>query len=162
VTVTHLEVTEIVPCTKDLPVVMNEIPLGVEFISGESDKAIVNGEVTNPFVGREPAGRPVVVKESPVESVELIILESFPPQYLIKVVSIMSGSNCSQFNGYDISRLLVNNIQLKVTYLAPAGVVECTADVAYAETDIPLGNDFNYKEEYTVAVNNVSGTFVAQ
>ena len=51
----------------------------MEFISGESYKAIVNGEVTNSFVGREPAGRPVVVKESPVESVELIILESFPP-----------------------------------------------------------------------------------
>ena len=49
-----------------------------------------------------------------------------------------------------------------MTYLAPAGVVECTADVAYAETDIPLGNEFNYKEEYTVAVNNVSGTFIAQ
>ena len=35
-TVTHLEVTEIVSCAKDLPVVMNEMPLGVEFISGES------------------------------------------------------------------------------------------------------------------------------
>ena len=161
-TVTHLEVTEIVSCAKDLPVVLNEIPLGVEFISGESYKAIVNGEVTNSFVGRVPAGRPVVVKESPVESVELIILESFPPQYRIKVVSTMSGSSCSQFNGYDISRPFVNNIQVKVTYLAPAGVVECTADVAYVETDIPLDSDFNSKEEYTVAVNNVSGIFIAQ
>ena len=53
-TVTHLEVTEIVPCTKDLPVVMNEIPLGVEFISGESYKVIVNGEVTNSFVAANP------------------------------------------------------------------------------------------------------------
>ena len=49
-----------------------------------------------------------------------------------------------------------------MTYLAPEGVVECTADGAYVETDIPLGSDFNSKEEYTVAVNNVSGTFIAQ
>lgn len=89
VTVTHLEVTEIVPCTRDLPVVMHEIPLGTEFTSGESYKVIVNGEVTNSFVGRDPVGRAVVVKESPVESVELIILEIFPPQYRIKVVSTM-------------------------------------------------------------------------
>ena len=89
----------------------------------------------------------MVVKESPVESVELIILESFPPQYRIKVVSTMSGSSCSQFNGYDISRPFVNNIQVKVTYLAPAGVVECTADVAtwrrtylWAATSTPKRN----------------------
>ena len=134
----------------------------MEFISGESYKVIVNGEVTNSFVRREPAGRPVVVKESPVESVELIILESFPPQYLIKVVSTMSGSSCSQFNGYDISRPFVNNIQVKVTCLAPAGVVECTADVPYVETDIPPVSDFNPEEEYIVAGNNVRGTFIAQ
>ena len=162
VTVTHLEVTEIVPCTRDLPVVTNDILLGTEFASGESYKVIVNGEVTNSFVGRDPAGRAVVVKDSPVESVELIILESFPPQYRIKVVSTMSGSSCSQFNGYDISRPFANNIQVKVTYLAPAGIVECTAGVAYAETEIPLGSDFVSKEEYTVAVNKVTETFIAQ
>ena len=49
-----------------------------------------------------------------------------------------------------------------MTYLAPAGVVECTADVAYVETDIPLDSDFNSKEEYTGAVSNVSGIFIAQ
>ena len=162
VTVTHLEVTEIVPCTRDLPVVMHEIPLGTEFASGESYKVIVNGEVTNSFVGRDPAGRAVVVKESPVESVELIILEMFPPQYRIKVISTMSGSGCSQFNGYDISLPFANNIQVKVTYLTPAGIVECTADVAYAETEIPLGSDFNSKEEYTVVVNKMTETCIAQ
>jgi hypothetical protein len=74
----------------------------------------------------------------------------------------MSGSSCSQFNGYDISRPFANNIQVKVTYLAPAGIVECTADVAYAETDISLGSDFNSKEEYTVVINKMTETFIAQ
>ncbi|MFB3120116.1 MAG: hypothetical protein ACE1Y2_06265 [Stenotrophomonas maltophilia] len=162
VTVTHLEVTEIMPCTDDLPVAMTEIPLGTGFASGESYKVIVNGEVTNSFVGRDPEGGNKVVKESPVESVELVILESFPPQYRIKVVSTMSGSSCSQFNGYDVSRPFSNNIQVKVTYLLPAGDVICTRDIAYAETDIPLGSNFVSKEEYTVMVNQVTETFVAQ
>ena len=162
VTVTHLEVKEIMPCTRDLPVAMTEILLGTEFNSGESYKVIVNGEVTNSFVGRDTEGGKKVVKESPVESVELIILESFPPQYRIKVVSTMSGSSCSQFNGYDISCPFSNTIHVKVTYLFPAGEVMCTMDIAYAETDISLGSDFVSKEEYTVAVNGVTETFIAQ
>ena len=162
VTVTHLEVTEIVPCTDDLSVAMTEIPLGTEFNSGESYKVIVNGEVTNSFVGRDPEGGKKVVKESPVESVELVILESFPPQYRINVLSTMSGSSCSQFNGYDVSRPFSNTIHVTVTYLLPAGDVMCTRDIAYAETDIPLGSDFVSKEEYTVVVNGVTETFIAQ
>ena len=162
VTVTHLEVKEIMPCTRDLPVAVTEIFLGTEFNSGESYKVIVNGEVTNSFVGRYTEGGKKVVKESPVESVELIILESFPPQYRIKVVSTMSGSSCSQFNGYDISCPFSNTIHVKVTYLFPAGEVMCTMDIAYAETDISLGSDFVFKEEYTVAVNGVTETFIAQ
>ena len=162
VTVTHLEVTEIMPCTDDLPMVMTEIPLGTGFASGQSYKVIVNGEVTNSFVGRDPEGGKKVVKVSPVESVELIILESFPPQYRIKVISTMSGSSCSQFNGYDVSRPFSNTIHVTVTYLLPAGDVICTRDIAYAETDISLGSDFVSKEEYTVVVNGVTETFIAQ
>ena len=161
-TVTHLEVTEIMPCTDDLPVVTTEIPLGTGFTSGEPYWVIVNGEVTNSFVGRDPEGGKKVVKESSVVSVELVILESFPPQYRVKVLSTMSGSSCSQFNGYDVSRPYSSTIQVKVTYLLPAGEVMCTRDIAYAETDIPLGSDFVSKEEYTVVVNGVTETFKAQ
>ena len=161
-TVTHLEVTEIMPCTDDLPVVTTEISLGTGFTSGEPYWVIVNGEVTNSFVGRDPEGGKKVVKESSVVSVELVILESFPSQYRVKVLSTMSGSSCSQFNGYDVSRPYSSTIQVKVTYLLPAGEVMCTRDIAYAETDIPLGSDFVSKEEYTVVVNGVTETFKAQ
>ena len=161
-TVTHLEMTEIMPCTDDLPVVTTEIPLGTGFTSGESYWVIVNGEVTNSFVGRDPEGGKKVVKESSVVSVELVILESFPSQYRVKVLSTMSGSSCSQFNGYDVSRPYSSTIQVKVTYLLPAGEVMCTRDIAYAETDIPLGSDFVSKEEYTVVVNGVTETFKTQ
>jgi len=49
VTVTHLEVTAIVPCTKDLPVVATAISLGSDFVPGEIYKIIVNGETTEEF-----------------------------------------------------------------------------------------------------------------
>ncbi len=45
VTVTHMEVAEDnVPCTRDLPVVVTEIPLGANFESGRTYTVSVNGE----------------------------------------------------------------------------------------------------------------------
>ena len=112
VSVTHFEVTEMMPCTADLPVVLTEVALGTDFMPGESYRVVVNDEVTNAFTARDPEGPKMVVKESPVEGVELLILESFPPQYRLKVLSALPlGSSCSKFNGYDISRPFANTIQ---------------------------------------------------
>ena len=53
VTVTHLEVAPgaVVPCTADLPVVSTEISLGSDLTAGESYTVVVNGDVTETFVG---------------------------------------------------------------------------------------------------------------
>ncbi|MAG35399.1 MAG: hypothetical protein CL878_04015 [Dehalococcoidia bacterium] len=51
VTVTHLEVAELnVPCTRDLPAVKTDIPLGKDFSSGETYTVIVNDSTTKTFV----------------------------------------------------------------------------------------------------------------
>lgn len=119
--VTHFEVTEMMPCTADLPVVLTEVPLGSDFMPGESYRVVVNGEVTNAFTARDPEGPKMVVKESPIEGVELLILESFPPQYHLKVLSVLPlGSSCSKFNGYDVSRPFANTIHITVTHLEVA------------------------------------------
>ena len=121
VTVTHLEVTGLMPCTADLPVVATGIPLGSEFTPGKTYTVNVNGEVTNAFTARDPEGPKMVVKESPIEGVELLILESFPPQYHLKVLSVLPlGSSCSKFNGYDVSRPFANTIHITVTHLEVA------------------------------------------
>ena len=47
VTVTHMEVAEDnVPCTRDLPVVVTEIPLGEDFETGRTYTVFVNDEST--------------------------------------------------------------------------------------------------------------------
>jgi hypothetical protein len=167
VTVTHLEVApgEVVPCTADLPAVSTEIPLGSDLAAGEAYTVIVNGEVTTSFTAGDPEGRDMVVKESPIEHVEVVILESFPPQYRLKVISrLPRGSSCSQFNGYDVSRPFANTIQVRVTHLEVAETnVPCTRDLPVVETEIPLGIDFRSGDEYTVTINDqVTETFVAQ
>ena len=92
VTVTHLETTGLQACTADLPVVTTAIPLGAEFTPGETYRVVTNGEVTNSFTARGPGEQNWTVKESPIQSVELVILESFPPQYRLNVISTMPGA----------------------------------------------------------------------
>ena len=53
INVTHLEVLEEnVPCTRDLPAVETEIPLGADFISGEEYTGIVNNQLTRVFTAQ--------------------------------------------------------------------------------------------------------------
>ena len=120
--------------------------------------------MTNAFTARDPEGVKMVVKESPIEGVEVVILESFPAQYRLKVLSALPlGSRCSQFNGYDISRPFGNTVHVIVTHLEVAETnVPCTRDRPVVETEISLGKDFTSGEEYAVKVNDQTETFTAQ
>jgi hypothetical protein len=81
------------------------------------------------------------VAESPIESVDVEILESEPPQYHLRVVSGMpKGSGCSRFNGYEIRRAEPPEIEVRVTHHEVADpFVICTADFPMVQTSIPLG-----------------------
>jgi len=165
VTVTHLEITELQPCTDDLPAVSTDIPLGADFTHGEAYTVVVNGETTNAFIARGPEHRTWTVKESPIRGAELIILESFPPQYRLKVISFLPrGGSCSRFNGYDVARPSSNTINVSVTHLEVAeDNVPCTLDLPVVETVVSLGRNFQSGEEYTVIINGqVTETFTAQ
>ncbi len=161
VTVTHLEVTGLMPCTADLPVVATGIPLGSEFTPGETYTVNVNGEVTNAFTVRDPDGPEVVVKASPIDLVEVAV---GPGGYSLNVVSRLSmGSSCSWSNGYDIVRPFAGVVDVTVTHLEVTGLMECTADLPVVETEVPLGSDFVAGDTYTVNVNGeVTETFVAE
>ena len=53
VRVTHLEVAgQNVPCTRDLPVVATEIPLGINFVADEQHSVIVNGKIMETFTAK--------------------------------------------------------------------------------------------------------------
>ncbi|MDP6403173.1 MAG: YbaY family lipoprotein [SAR202 cluster bacterium] len=167
VKLTHLEIApgQVVPCTADLPVVSTVIPLGGDFTPGETYTVVVNGQATNAFVGRDPEGPETVVAQSPIESVELLVMESFPPQYALTVASRLPlGSKCSSFDGYTVTRPFAGQIIVKVTHLEVVDKnVPCTRDLPVVVTRISLGTEFTSGETYTITVNDeVTETFVAQ
>ena len=168
VTVTHLEVPpgQLVPCTADLPVVSTEIPLGSNLTAGEAYTVAVNEGVTNSFLARDDRTSDWVLETSPIETVEVAVSDSEPPQYSLSVVSrLPRGSSCSEFNGYGIARRFAGRIEVTVTHLEvpPGQVAPCTADLPVVSTDIPLGSSLAAGETYTVVVNGeVTNSFIAR
>ena len=99
---------------------------------------------------------------APIESVEIIVAESFPPQYFAHIVYGLPNG-CVEFYGYEESRS-GNTVAITVTNLkpAPSEPVACAAIYLTQELSVPLGKDFRPGETYTVTVNEVVETFVAQ
>ena len=106
-------------------------------------------------------GPNLVQEPAPVESVEVLVMESFPPQYALLVVSGLPNA-CISFGGYRLDRG-GNTIRVEIVNWKPADPqVVCAQVYSTVETRIPLGSDFESGERYTVVVNNVTETFVAQ
>ncbi len=164
VTVTNLMPTGPVACTAIYDRHEGEVDLGADFATGGTYTVVVNGKVTNAFVARDPEWLAAVVAESPIRMVEIVILESFPVQYQVSVVSTLPlGSRCSKFNGYDIDRRRGTEIRVTVTHLEVLDKnMPCTRDLPAVTTQIALGSDFTPGEEYTVIVNGETKTFTAQ
>ena len=122
---------------------------------GQTYRVIVNDVATTTFTLPAPDLPYTFIAESPIESSEILILESDPVQYQLRVVSGMpKGSGCSQFNGYEIRRKEADKIDVVVTHhqVSDPDIV-CTADYPIMETFVPLGSDFEPGTEYTVRVN---------
>ena len=98
---------------------------------------------------------------APIESVEILIMESFPPQYSMVVVSGLPNA-CVSFGGYRIADggeiIRVEIINLEPTDKA----VVCAQVYSTVKTNIPLGADFESGKSYAVAVNDVTEIFIAQ
>ena len=144
-----------IPCDEQLVELDAVEPIRTSFEPGETYHVIVNDTVTTLFsLPRSDLGH-TFIAESPIESAEIVVLERAPPQYQLRVVSgLPKGSGCSQFNGYEIRRRELNEIEVVVTHHEVADrLVVCTAGFPIVETNIPLGSDFEPGEEYTVRVN---------
>ncbi len=154
-----------IPCDEQVVELDAVEPIGESLERGETYRVIVNDMTTTSFsLPRSDFGHSFIA-ESPVESAEITILESAPPQYQLRVVSgLPKGSGCSQFNGYEIRRGVTNDVEVIVTHHEVADpMVICTADFPIIETNVPLGSDFESGEKYTVRVNSDTVTsFVAQ
>ncbi len=132
---------------------------------GQTYRVKVNDVETTTFTLPKPSLGLTFIEESPIESVEVITSEGTPPQYQLRVVSGMSrGSGCSQFNGYEIRRVVPDRVDVAITHhevSEPEAV--CTADYPVIETFVPLGQDFEPGAEYSVTVNSeITESFTAR
>ena len=142
------------------------VPIGTALVPGETYHVVVNDSTAASFSLPRPGLAEPVTEESPVESAEIMILESWPPQYQVVVVSgLPRGSGCSQFNGYEVRRREPGEIEVVITHhrVGDGQPVACTADYPIVETIVPLGSDFESGEKYVVRVNwDIEVPFTAQ
>ena len=89
---------------------------------------------------------------APIESVDLLIMESFPPQYSLVVVSGLPNA-CFSFAGYRLERS-GDTVRIEILNWKPAdpGVI-CAQVYGTTETRILLGSTFDPDTTYTVDVN---------
>ncbi len=154
-----------IPCHEQVVELDTILPIQASLEPGQSYRVIVNDRVTGAFSLPRPELEDTALVESPIEDVEIMVLERDPREYQLRIVSAMQhGSSCSQFNGYEIRRSESNSIDIIVTHhhVAAKNVI-CTADYPIVETIVPLGSEFEPGMEYTVSVNGDTTTsFVAR
>ena len=100
---------------------------------------------------------------APIESVDIAVAESHPPQYFAHIVSGLPNG-CVEFYGYEETRS-GDTINITVTNLEPgpsSPAMACAAIYLTQETSVALGKDFESGKEYTVKVNEFVESFVAQ
>lgn len=109
-----------------------------------------------------PTPSATVVVDAPIESIDILIRESFPPGYTAHIVSGLP-SGCAKFNMAAVIGRTGNHIAVKVTNTMPADPnTACTAIYGYKESNVDLGTNFTSGQTYTVDVNDKSKTFTAQ
>ena len=154
-----------IPCQEQVVELDTVEPIRETLELGQTYRVIANERETTTFTLPKSELPYTFIAESPIESAEVVVLESAPPQYQLRVVSGMpKGSGCSQFNGYEIRRIESSSIEVAITHHEVADpLVMCTADYPIVETDVPLGSDFEPGVEYAVIVNSdTTSSFVAR
>ena len=154
-----------IPCHEQVVELDAVEPIPEPLEPGRTYRVLVNDRLVTTFTLPDPGMPHTFIAESPIERAEVLVLESSPPQYQLRVVSALpKGSTCSQFNGYEVRRSEPNALDVVITHHEVAdAAAPCTADYPIVETDVPLGSDFESGVEYAVRVNeDVTASFVAQ
>ncbi len=153
----------------------NSEPVGMGDSGGSSDPGFPGDPIPvepDHGIGTTPDGQgelpePGVIGEmvpaiAPVASVELAVMESFPVQYGVHIVT-EQRNGCVEHDTHTVERD-GTTINITVTNLEPADPETiCTMILKMHETNINLGTDFESGVEYTVNVNDqVQKTFIAQ
>ena len=105
-----------------------------------------------------PSGRQAVL--APIDRLDVRILESSPPQY---VLSVRAGlpSGCAEKNRHETERV-AEAITVTVLNWMPTGSTACTMIYGSYELNINVGSDFRPGTTYSVTVNDKRTAFVAE
>jgi hypothetical protein len=97
---------------------------------------------------------------APIDGLDVAVMESSPPQYMLHVRAGLP-SGCAKQDSHSVNR---SGARITVTVLnsMPAGDPPCTAIYGTYELNINLGTDFLPGSTYTVQVNDKATTFTAQ
>jgi hypothetical protein len=111
-----------------------------------------------------PTAPPIVLprhpEPAPIDGLEVLTLESFPPQYVAHVTAGLP-SGCAEPLSHEILPRQGNVIRVVVLNSLPDNTV-CTAIYGMYELNVNLGSDFTPGQTYTVRVNEREVTFKAQ
>lgn len=106
-----------------------------------------------------PAGR--TFERAPIDGAEMIVRESAPPQYAVRVLSGLP-SGCHQFADATLTRD-GTEIMIDVRNTRPSDpMIACTAIYGTHEAIVELGTDFVPGTTYRVRVNDRTIEFTAQ
>jgi hypothetical protein len=123
-------------------------------VSSDTPSAPGGSTVKPPAAGR-------MLVEAPIESVDVVVRESFPPQYGLSIVAGLP-SGCAEAAGYEVSRA-GDRIEVSVYNTLPSDPnVACTMIYGIYDLNVSLGTDFITGRTYTVDVNGTEITFTAQ
>lgn len=109
-----------------------------------------------------PSGDSRRIVDAPIESIDILVRESFPPGYTAHITSGLP-SGCAKFNEAKVTGRTGDSITIAVTNTLPAATnIACTTIYGFHETNLDLGQDFVSGRTYAVKVNDKTKTFVAQ
>ncbi len=101
-------------------------------------------------------------KWAPIETIEIVVAESFPPQYFLTIVSGLPNG-CAKFDNTYVQRVDDTTIVVQVINSVPTDPdIACTEEYRTVEKRVALGSRFDSGATYTVNVNDKVETFVAQ
>ncbi|MBC8453065.1 MAG: hypothetical protein H8D69_01190 [Chloroflexi bacterium] len=113
------------------------------------------GGDTEPIEPGGDLGYEVVEVLAPIESVQILVLESFPEQYVIQVISGLP-SGCTSFSHAEVTQD-GSDIKIAVYNTVPdpeqLAAISCTAIYGLHDENVALGSDFDRDTRYTVEVN---------
>ena len=110
-----------------------------------------------------PTEQEMAETSAPIESVEVVVSESDPLEYSLRIVSGLP-SGCVEFKGYDYDLSLDGNVfTVNVVNLEPVDPVVCIAIYERHQGEVALGGSLTPGEIYTVIVNGeVTNSFLAR